>query len=233
MIARVIFSPETIDEIINNYAEFSKENDTIEFEKQETLRKNIASVKQKITNIINIMATSESNSLIEALEELGTEKKKLETALAKRQTGTTAACIDENKIRKAYQLAREQFLNGTLVEKQALIFQYVNKVLIFDEHVEVYLNRLPMHLTRITELDFNHPTSGTKKYRNRAIFDSVADWVGGGEPIRTKVDNSADLPRETVKHLPKITAPLENPTYRALLIGRYTINYCYGYGDDE
>lgn len=47
------------------------------------------------------------------------------------------------------------------------------------------------------------------------------------------VDDSADLPLDTVKRLPKTIAPLENPTYRAMLIGRHTINYCYGYGGDE
>lgn len=180
-LARVIFNPETIDEIIRSYSSFSEKNNKAEFEKQEAIRKNISAVKLKITNLVSVMANTGSSTLVSALEELEQEQRKLEGDLANKLTGTAATFVDEDKIRKAYALAREQFLNGTLKERQLLINHYVNKVVIFEDNVEVYLNRLPTYLTRLTELDFPNPVSGTKAKSNRAQTGPVAVVAGAGE----------------------------------------------------
>lgn len=45
-----------------------------------------------------------------------------------------------------------------------------------------------------------------------------------GELLRTKVDNPKEMLCEIEKFIPKTVVKIKNPTFRALIIGRYTIN---------
>jgi len=70
--------------------------------------------------------------------------------------------------------ARELFLSGELEEKRQLINLYLNKVVVYREHVEIFLNLLPIFL-----LSKRNPTQDSN--------DPCVGNPGGGEGNRTPV----------------------------------------------
>lgn len=92
-----------------------------------------------------------SKNVVLTLGKLEKEQEQLETELAKAEADLNYPTIDENKIRTAYTAAREQFLFGELPEKQLLINHYLNKVVVYKEHIEENLNVLPTYLLQLDE----------------------------------------------------------------------------------
>lgn len=179
-LARVIFDEDTTNEIISQYNEYCKQNNKEEIAKIEHLKKKISTVQIKIDNIIVIMSETSSKNLIAAMQKLENEQAQLETELAKIHTNIDFPRIDEDKIRAAYKLARKQFLNGTLDEKSQLINQYLNKVVVYKEHIEIFLNKLPTYLLKLDEKLF-FTSKGNKIAHKITKNGEIVSEAGGGE----------------------------------------------------
>jgi len=110
------------------------------------------------------MAETGSKNVVLTLGKL--EQEQLEAELAKTQAELNCPVIDESKIRAAYKTAREQFLFGDLSEKQVLINHYLNKVLVYREHIEVYLNKLPTYLLMLDDGQFPTQWGSPSEKRN-------------------------------------------------------------------
>ncbi len=181
---RVIFNEDTTNEIIELYGNFCKQNNTEGLEKIEFVKRKLVGIQAKINNIIGVMAETGSKNLINAMVNLEKEQSQLETELAKSENNLEFPRIDEIKIRAAYRLAREQFLNGILSEKTLLINQYLSKVVVYREHIEVYLNKLPIYLLRLDENLFTSQR-GKKNAHNLTLIGGIVSECGEGEEDRT------------------------------------------------
>lgn len=217
-LARAIFNDAGVETVIGQYQEFCKKNNSTQLEKIAFIEKKLVAVKAKIDNIIGIMAETGSRNLISAMQGFEKEQEQLELELAKTKAALDAERIDEGKIRAAYKLAREQFLNGALEEKTMLVSQYLNKVVVYKEHVEVYLNRLPTYLLRLdAELFEKH----MEKAHNKAISDHVVSQRGGGELARTTL---AKTEEDRLSKCERIVLP-SAPIIVIIQIGRWCLNY--------
>lgn len=145
-LARVIFNDDTLNNIIAEYQDFCARTNENGNKKIELIQKKLQTVQGKIDNLIQLMAETGSKNVVLTLGKLEQEQEQLETELAKTEAELNCPVIDESKIRAAYKTAREQFLFGDLPEKQVLINHYLNKVRVYREHIEVYLNKLPTYL---------------------------------------------------------------------------------------
>lgn len=92
------------------------------------IKKKLQAVQGKIDNLLMLAAESGSKNVLGSLKKLETEQEQLETEFAKTEADLSLPKIDEGEIMQAYKIAREQFLSGTLQEKQLLINHYLNKV---------------------------------------------------------------------------------------------------------
>ena len=125
------------------------------------------------------MTSTGSKTLVKTLETLETEKERLERELSIRQSNSSMPIISEDKIRQAYALAQEQYLNGSLAEKQQLIEHYLNRVVVYRETVEIFFNRLPTYLLL---LDTVKQIPNNKKIsHNNAENGIIVTDDGGGE----------------------------------------------------
>ena len=48
--------------------------------------------------------------------------------------------FSEEKIRKLFSRAEKQLKNGTLINRRMIIDQYIDKVVIYKDRIEVYMN---------------------------------------------------------------------------------------------
>ena len=144
-LVRIIFDDERIPALIEKYREFNKQNAKAASKKLKQLDKRIKEIEGKL-DIISAIASTGSSALIGALESLEQEKILLEDQAQEEQARLVEINISEEQIRRAYKQARELYLHGNLDEMRQLINLYLNKVLIYKEHVEVFLNVLPVYL---------------------------------------------------------------------------------------
>ena len=177
---RVIFSNETVTEIVRQYQAYCVGSDHKAAERAEQLQSRIAAAQKKIDNLVNIMAETGSRNLVAAMQKLELEQNQLEVELAKIQAAQTTKRIDEEQIRLAYQRARQQFVSGDLQERQTLIHHYLSRVVIYKEHISVFINRLPTYLLRLDE-SLLYSRKNTKIAHFPALIGGKVGEAGGGE----------------------------------------------------
>ena len=60
------------------------------------------------------------------------------------------AQFSEDEIKRLFQNAKKQLRNGTLANRRAVIDQYVQKILIFPDRIEVYISAFPNYVIQET-----------------------------------------------------------------------------------
>ena len=173
-LAEVIFDKNTVDHVVRQYSDYCRQNGCDNLDLINGIEKNLAATESKIENLISVMESTGSKAVIKKLELLEKQHEQLEKELLQRKANSTLPHIDEGKIRAAYELAKKQYLSGSLEERQQLINHYLNKVVVYKEHIEVFLNVLPTYLF-LNEFIENG---------NRHKFTGYSEFVpeaGGGE----------------------------------------------------
>lgn len=145
-LVRIIFDDARIPVLVEKYQAFNKQNAEASNIKLRQLEKKIKEMDGKLANIISAIASTGSSALISALESLEQEKALLEDQMQEEMGKLCMVNVSEEQIRRAYNKARELYLNGSLDEMRQLINLYLNKVVIYKEHVEVFLNVLPVYM---------------------------------------------------------------------------------------
>ena len=129
------------------------------------------------------MAKTGSEAILQALEDTEERKRTLDEEIIRCESEGRSADVSEEQIRRAYKLAQEQYLSGTLKEKQQLVNIYLDKVVVYKEHVEVFLHMLPTYLLSKTAQKISR--------KSQHLLEFAAD-AGGGEGSRTPVRKSLD-----------------------------------------
>ncbi len=208
-ILRVILSEDKIPALVERYKEFQCQKLSSVDNEVETIQNNIATCETQIKNLVSVIAKSGSTALLSALSELEDEKLKLTTELEVIKNNINLPDLDETQIIEAYKKARTLFLNGSTEEKRQLVNLYLDKIFVYDEYVEVYVNALPQNLlvnlikstsksskneiivddlnmnniVYYGNIDDNPKNESVNKARNEAIPEFVADCCGRGDKI--------------------------------------------------
>lgn len=138
----VIFSDKNIDNIFDIYSkykelEYSKNNNTDE------INKRINNLNNKIYNLTQTIAKIGYNqSLANQLLIYESDKKQLEQELSKVQL-TYYTGISKEKFVKSFNNIKLMIQNNELISNQKLIDMFLNKVIVYKDKVEVFLNLLP------------------------------------------------------------------------------------------
>jgi hypothetical protein len=117
------------------------------------------------------MASTGSAALVSALEQQEAEKQRLEAELAAAEHDMKASLLTEEEIADAYQKARELFLTGDFETKRQLVNLYLDKVLVYSDYVEVYINALPDYIRQKL----------IKKFRSEGVYALTAEISGRGD----------------------------------------------------
>ena len=104
---------------------------------------NLKQITAKIGNIVKVISKTGSEALLTELETLEKEKARIENELNDVKSRLNGELISEEELTAAYRKARELFLNGSPEEKRQLINLYLEKVVVYEQYVEVYVNTLP------------------------------------------------------------------------------------------
>ena len=138
-LSSVIFNPNVIPALVREYNDYIAQKSGSAKSTLASLRKELASVDNKISKTVDLVIETGSAAMKAKLAELEAEKKKLTFEISRLETEMNREQYSKEKVRSLFEAAERQLRSGTLANRRAVIEQYVEKVVVFPEKIEVYL----------------------------------------------------------------------------------------------
>ena len=110
--------------------------------KRKAVAAELMQVERKVNNIVNLMAETGSAALASKLRELEETKEKLSFELAELDIALKTEPFSEDSVREMFMAAHSQLQNGTLAVRKKIIEQYVNKVVVHPDKIEIFINTI-------------------------------------------------------------------------------------------
>ena len=139
-LSKTIFNPMAIPALVTEYNTYIASKNGSAQERIDALRKKIRDTERKIANAVNLMVETGSPALKNKLCELEQNKEQLLFELSETEASLKQSVFSEEQIRKLFLKAKQQLRGGTLANRRLVIDQYINKVLIYTDRIEVYMN---------------------------------------------------------------------------------------------
>lgn len=133
-----IFNEESIPLLAKQLNDYQASKETNIIEDTKRLSKSLEGIERQMTNIINAIANGVSNeTLFVKLTELEGQKLDLEQKLLELPKQTKKAAITEDTLRQLLSQFGAHLVNRDFPEIKKFIGNYVDKVIVYQEHVEV------------------------------------------------------------------------------------------------
>ncbi len=172
-IEETVFDESRIPDIVRAYRELSQQEEGEDKDKIRTLRQNLKTVEQKITNIVNIIANTGSAALVTQLTQLEWEKELLDVQIQEEERSTEESELDEEGILTAFRQAQKMFHNGTLPQMEQIINLYLDRVVVFPDYVEIHLNNVPTNLLNPSETKDEPALGGLHTFYIEKMSDNI------------------------------------------------------------
>ena len=172
-IEETVFDESRIPDIVRAYRELSQQEEGEDKDKIRTLRQNLKTVEQKITNIVNIIANTGSAALVTQLTQLEREKELLDVQIQEEERITEESELDEEGILTAFRQAQKMFHNGTLPQMEQIINLYLDRVVVFPDYVEIHLNNVPTNLLNPSETKDEPALGGLHTFYIEKMSDNI------------------------------------------------------------
>lgn len=135
----VLFNPAVIPSLVREYNAYIAEKSGSAKHKLESLKKELAQLDHKISKTVDLMIETGSAALKAKLAEFESNKERLSFEINRLEIEVKGEQYSEDRIRTLFQSAENQLKNGTLANRRAVIDQYVEKVVIYPDKIEIYL----------------------------------------------------------------------------------------------
>ena len=129
--------------MIKNYTEFIQENSSELQRSIADLNKKIVENTRKIENIVSTIAETGNVTLVAALENLETERDRLQSQLIREENKVKSRIVDESVIKMAFVRAKQMFESKELEDTKRLLNLYIENITVHKEHVDIIVNVLP------------------------------------------------------------------------------------------
>jgi len=149
-LSNVLFNPEVIPMLVSEYNEYIADKNGSAKKKTKLLKNQLAEVERKITKAVDLLIETSSSALKTKLRELEEQKEKIQYELSDAEIALKGDIYCEEEIVKLFHMAEKQLKNGALANRRIIIEQYVNKVLIYPDKIEVYMNLMNDYVIKET-----------------------------------------------------------------------------------
>ena len=162
----IVFNEIFIDQVFNEYNKFIQQQSTNN-SMVEMLKNKIKDIDVSIANFLNVISSGFSSPIIiEKLQQLEKEKEETNIKLKEETRTLEFITVDKTDIAKVYRNARAILDSDDFKAKKRLVQNFVNKIVVYKDKVEVYINLIPTTCCATLDLDIlkNHLFSGELKY---------------------------------------------------------------------
>ena len=140
LISKIVFDESRIEEIVSAYRKYHNSQDDNYTQEIKRLEKLIDSVNYKINNTTNAIASiGFSQALADSLKSLENEKISLDIELENVKAKARETTLTEDVILEAFRYAKSEFENGTLKGIKEIVNLFVDKVVVYEDKVEITL----------------------------------------------------------------------------------------------
>lgn len=151
-LSNVLFNPKVIPTLVSEYNAYLAEKNGSAKEQVHILQTKLREVDRKITNTVNLMVETGSSAFKNKLTELEQNKEKLQYELSEAEIALQKSIISEEEVRKLFHKAELQLKNGTLANRRIIIDQYISKVVIYPDKIEIFMNLTDDYIVKETVL---------------------------------------------------------------------------------
>ena len=135
-----LFDPRVIPSLLERYNRYIAEKSGSARNTTEALRTELQSVERKLKNTVNLMVEIGSAALKDKLLELEKAKEQLSFELNQAIMAENSSHINEKQLVKLFYKAEQELRHGTLANRRKIVDQYVKRVVVYPDRVEVVLN---------------------------------------------------------------------------------------------
>lgn len=171
-LAEVLFNEEVRRTVLDSYNKYLLEEQTGKSSNVQNYRAELKTIIKKIDNLVEVIADGHSAAIMNKLAQLESRKDELEAMIHREQRMIENQTLEASEVERGFERAKQMLVDGTLEGTQRLINQYVDKVKVYQEHVEVSFNVLPLLWAE-------------KKHNGMVFRHAVVLENGGGEGSRT------------------------------------------------
>ncbi len=133
-----MFNEEAIPVLVKQLNDYQKSKESNVKDEKERLAKSLEGIERQITNIVNAIASGTSNAtLLGKLDELDGQKLQLDQKLLEASAVTEKAAITEESLRQLLSQFEDHVAKRDIPEIKKFIASYVEKVIVYEKHVEV------------------------------------------------------------------------------------------------
>ena len=235
-ISRMIFDELDAEKIVKEYYKYHTTFDEESTNKLKQLNGSLQSINKKIDNIISAVANTGSSALLSSLQDYEAEREKIKRQIEEVEKQSKTQTVTETMVELAYEYAKGLYRSGDKNLYRQLIHLYVDKIIVYYDHVEFYLNTLPADILK-GELD-----------RSLGIGEeeSLVEYMMRGDPNIVNALKALDdankktekgvtvsdgnsffhiTKEEFLRNLPRKILNVPNPTFRVSIIGRKRIKF--------
>ena len=199
-LSEYVFDERLIFKLVKEYVAYQNSTNSDVIAKKESIKSRLNEVAREAKNLINIMAKTGSNMILERITELEEEKSILQASYEKICFDNSTPDITEDELSERFNQAKSMLKYGTLSETKKLIELFVNKVNVFSDRVEVIFNFHPdlipyetfdikkdcLHNEKQEEND-ESPSDEDELTYKMEVSTLVGGYCGGGDGSRTHV----------------------------------------------
>lgn len=163
---QIVFNDAYIDQVYAEYDKYVKAQ-AINTSMVETLKHKLQDIENSIANILDTISRGyTSPSIMERLTQL--ENGKNHTLIRIKEEENTTAYLSASKddVRRVYRQTRAILDSNDFAAKKRIIANFVNKIIVYQDKVEVYINLIPTVCCATLNLDIlkTHLCSGELLY---------------------------------------------------------------------
>ena len=139
-LATYVFDESQIPLIAEVYRDYLSQHNKGAIIQKEALKKRLSENKRSLDNVVGMIMKTGSSTLADQLKILEDEKTQIECAYRDNEALLQSEMTDEKALKSAFKKAKKMLISGKLENKKMIIEQYVDKVLIYKDHIEVRFN---------------------------------------------------------------------------------------------
>ena len=142
-LSELVFNDKLIPLIVDEYNHYLLYQNTEMVQQKKELEKRIELLEKDIGSVINLLTRVASDALIKKLKVLEEEKFLLESKLNQLYKSVKTDKVKAEDISVAFHKARQMLADGSFPNLKKIIELYVQKIVIYEDRADVYLNFQP------------------------------------------------------------------------------------------
>lgn len=139
LLANNLFDERLLPELYDRYAAFAAAKDVQTQQQLSAFKTQLETVQSSIDNIVQVVLQTGSAALADKLQELETQKSALQREIQIACDRQKQSCPSYEALQAAFMRAKELLQSGNSQHARRVVEQYVERVVLFTDRIEVHL----------------------------------------------------------------------------------------------